>query len=131
MHQCFFIYLYQIFSSMSKFQEALVTYQSDMKNKLKMADIDENLLKEVTRGLGPTIYKKETATVACSDQSERDTIRKNFLIKKLGLADGPELDAAIAEVCQQMGTSNRQKHRAIFYYLLVKKFNMESFYSKG
>ena len=38
---------------------------------------------------------------------------------KLGLPDGPELDSAIEQVCGAMGVSNRQKHRATFYYLLV------------
>lgn len=116
---------------MSKFTEALVTYQKDMKDKLKMAKIDESLLKEVTRGLGPTIYRKDSSTVSCSDKAERDRVKKNFLIKKLGLEDSKELDDAIVEVCQKMGASNKTKHRAIFYYLLVKKFKKEHLYAKS
>jgi hypothetical protein len=42
------------------------------------------------------------------------------LIKKLGLADGANLDAAVKAVCDQMGAGNRQKHRAVFYYLLAQ-----------
>jgi hypothetical protein len=55
-----------------------------------------------------------------------DRVKKNFLIGKLGLEDGPELDAAMQNVCEQMGSSNRNKFRAIFYYLLVKNLGLES-----
>ena len=40
----------------------------------------------------------------------------------LGLSDDPELDAAIKEVCEQLGSSNRNKYRGMFYYLLAVKF---------
>jgi hypothetical protein len=50
------------------------------------------------------------------------------LIKKLGLADTPALDAAIDEVLEKMGSSNRNKQRAVVYALLVKKFGKESMF---
>ena len=59
-----------------------------------------------------------------------DRVKANFLIKKLGLADGPALDAAIKEVCEAMGSANRNKYRALFYAALVKKFGKESVYMK-
>ena len=54
--------------------------------------------------------------------------KNNFLINKLGLTDGPELDAAIDEVMQQMGTSNKSKYRAVVYALLAKKLGKEAIY---
>ena len=54
---------------------------------------------------------------------------RNFLIKKLGLKDGPELDEAIQDVMDQMGKSNRNKYRAMVYYLLTLKFNKASIYN--
>ncbi len=114
---------------MSKFDEALELYHSNMSEKIGIKKIDSELLKLVTRGLGPSIYRKDAASVSCSDQSELDRVKKNFLIKKLGLDDGPELDAAIKKVCQKMGSSNRNKYRAIFYYLLVKEFGKEAVYT--
>ena len=116
---------------MSKFDEALELYNSEMKKTLKIKDYDPDLLRAVTKGLGPSIYRKDSSTVSCSDQSELDRVKKNFLIKKLGMADGPKLDEAINEVCKQMGSSNRNKYRALFYYLLVKKFGKESVYMKN
>ncbi|HPR00583.1 MAG TPA: DUF2853 family protein, partial [Saprospiraceae bacterium] len=62
------------------------------------------------------------------DPQELERVKKNFLIKKLGLKDGPELDKAIAKVVDTFGSSNRNKYRAIFYYLLVKEFKKESMY---
>ncbi|GJM35514.1 MAG: hypothetical protein DHS20C18_45150 [Saprospiraceae bacterium] len=112
---------------MSKFDEALSTYQSEMKAKLGIT-ADADLLKAITKGLGPSIYRADASKVSCSDKDELDRVKTNFLIKKLALKDSPALDAAIKEVCDQLGSSNRNKYRAIFYYLLVKKFKKESVY---
>jgi hypothetical protein len=49
-------------------------------------------------------------------------------MKKMGLADSPKLDDAIMAVCEKMGKSNRNKYRAIFYYLLVEHFKLASKY---
>lgn len=114
---------------MSKFDDCLDMYKKNMTEKIGITDYDADLLKAVTKGLGPSIYRKDASTVSCTDQSELDRVKANFLIKKLGLEDGENLDNAIKEVCQEMGSSNRQKHRAIFYYLLVKKLGQESFYA--
>ena len=89
---------------------------------------DMGLLTKVTIGCGPSIYNKDAATVSCSDQGELDTVKNNYLIKKLGLKDGPKLDEAIKKVCATMGSSNRNKYRAMFYYLLCKEFGKESVY---
>jgi hypothetical protein len=46
-----------------------------------------DLLTKVTIGCGPSIYA-DAATVAGSQQAELETVKNNFLIKKLGLSDG-------------------------------------------
>ena len=53
---------------------------------------------------------------------------RNFLMKKLGLADGPELMQAIDSVLETYGKSNRNKYRAVVYYMLVKHFGKEAVY---
>lgn len=111
---------------MSKLDEKITFYQNEMKNL--GLDCDKDLLWSVTKGLGPSIYKVDAETVSGSDEKELTTVKNNFLIKKLGLADGPELDTAISMVVEKMGRSNRKKYRSIFYYLLVKEFGMESSY---
>ena len=109
---------------MSKFDEAITKYKSAMDGMSMKVDAD--LLTKVAKALGPSIYNKDASTVSCSDKAELDRVRENFLKKKLGLSDDAKLDAAIKEVCQEMGSGNKQKHRAIFNYLLVKKLKQES-----
>ncbi len=112
---------------MSKFDEAM----SDYMNALDKMGVkaDENLLKAVAKSLGPVIYNADASLVSTSDKAELDRVKENYLIKKLGLADGPELDAAIREVAEQFGSANRNKYRVVFYYLLALKFGKESIYA--
>ncbi len=50
--------------------------------------------------------------------------------EKLGLsADDAKHDAVIKKVCEAMGSSNRNKYRALFYAMLCKEFGKESVYS--
>jgi hypothetical protein len=112
---------------MSKFDEAIVDYQAELEKT--GISIDETLLKAVAKGLGPSIYNADSSKVSSSDPEEIARVRNNFLIGKLGLADAPELDTAIQEVVEMLGASNRNKYRAIFYALLVKKFKKEDFYA--
>jgi hypothetical protein len=114
---------------MSKFDEAMDKYRSSMSGTLGMSAVDDDLLTKVAKGLGPSIYLGDASLVSCGDQTEKDRVKNNFLIGKLGCADGADLDAAIDAVCDQMGSSNRSKHRAVFYYLLVKQLGLESKYA--
>ena len=82
----------------------------------------------VAKGLGPSIYNADSSKVSGTDPEELARVKNNFLIGKLGLADGPALDAAIAEVLGKLGTSNRNKYRAVVYALLTVKFGKESLY---
>ena len=49
-------------------------------------------------------------------------------MKKLGLKDGPELMEAINKVVETYGKSERNKYRAVVYYMLTKHFKKESVY---
>ena len=113
---------------MSKRDDLIALYAKELKEKAGVA-ADMDLLTKVTIGCGPSIYNRDAATVSCSQASELETVKKNFLIKKLGLKDDAKLDAAIKEVCEQLGSSNRSKYRAMFYYLLTVKFNKQAIYS--
>jgi hypothetical protein len=112
---------------MSKLDEKVEKYTQETKSLgLK---IPSDFLAKVTKGLGPSIYKKDAETISCTQSSELDTVKKNFLGKKLGLSDDSAMDKAIKEVCEEMGTSNKSKYRAIFYALLAQKFDKQSIYS--
>ena len=113
---------------MSKRDEKIEKYTAEAK-KLGLK-LSADLISKVTVGLGPSIYKKDSETVSCSQASELDTVKKNFLKKKLGLSVSDEaMDAAIKNVCEAMGSSNRNKYRALFYALLAKEFGKESIYA--
>ncbi len=112
---------------MSKRDELITKYAADIKDKIGQTP-DMDFLTKVTIGCGPSIYNKDAATVSGSDEAELETVKKNFLIKKLGLSDGPKLDEAIASVMDAYGKSNRNKYRAVVYYLLAKHFGKESVY---
>jgi hypothetical protein len=112
---------------MSKRDELIAKYAEDLKTKCKMTP-DMDLLTKVTIGCGPAIYNADSETVAGTSESELETVRKNFLIKKLGLADGPKLTEAINAVLDTYGRSERNKYRAVVYYMLVKHFGKESVY---
>ncbi|HMX41980.1 MAG TPA: DUF2853 family protein [Saprospiraceae bacterium] len=111
---------------MATFVETFDNYKSEM-NGLGIS-YDEALFSAVTKALGPVIYNNDSSRVSCSDADEMNRVKTNFLIGKLGLADGPALDAALKEVCDQLGSSNRNKYRAMFYYLLVVKFGKQGLY---
>ena len=112
---------------MSKRDELIEKYASDLKTKCNMTP-DMDLLTKVTIGCGPSIYNADASTVSGSDKAELETVKKNFLIKKLGLADGPKLDEALAKVMEIYGKSNRTKHRPVVYYMLTKHFGKEAVY---
>jgi hypothetical protein len=105
---------------MNKLEEKIELYKAEAK-KLGL-DLDEKLIEETTKALVPAIYKADAEIVSCSDANELERVRESFLKKKLELKrDDEDLDKLIKEVCQEMGTSNRKKYRALFYSLLKKK----------
>lgn len=112
---------------MGKRDELIAKYADDLTNKCKM-NPDMDLLKKVTIGCGPSIYDKDASTVAASDKEELERIKANFLMKKLGLKDGPALMEGIHAAIETYGKSERSKFRAVFYYMLTKHFGKESAY---
>lgn len=112
---------------MSKFNDALSTYLGEAE-KLGIA-VDKALLEKVTKGLGPSIYNADSSKVSSSDPKELERVKQNFLVKKLGLTDGPEADKLIANAIEKLGSSNTNKYRALFYYVIVVDAGKQSVYS--
>jgi len=112
---------------MGKRDELIAKYADDLKNKCGM-DPDMDLLTKVTIGCGPAIYNADASTVASSQDHELETVKNNFLIKKLGLSDGPELMDGINKAIETYGKSETNKYRAVVYYMLTKHFGKESVY---
>lgn len=80
--------------------------------------VDEELVAALYTSLASTLVDRDASSVACSDKDELDVVKKNFIAKKLGVADEEKADAAIAAVCALMD-GDRTKNRLVFYYLLT------------
>jgi hypothetical protein len=113
---------------MSKRDALIQKYAADLKTKCGV-EPDIALLTKVTIGCGPSIYQADAETVAATQPSELERVKTNFLIGKLGLPDGPDLDAAIAKVIETYGKSERNKYRPVVYYLLTRHFGKEAIYA--
>lgn len=113
---------------MSKRDELIAKYAADIQDKTGQA-ADMDLLTKVTIGCGPSIYNADSETVAASDPDELERVRTNYLVKKLGLTDGPELMDGIHAVIQKYGSANRNKYRAVVYYMLCQHFGKASVYA--
>lgn len=111
---------------MSKRDELIAKYAEALKARGMAPDME--LLTRVTVGCGPSIYNADSETIAASDPAELERVKTNFLMKKLGLADGPDLMQAIDAVIEGYGRSDRNKYRAAIYYMLVKHFGKEAAY---
>ncbi|AWX45921.1 hypothetical protein HME9304_02953 [Flagellimonas maritima] len=112
---------------MSKRDELIEKYAADIKEKFG-EDPDMDLLTKVAVGLGPAIYNLDASKVSGSSEKELETVKNNFLVKKLGLSDSPSLMDAINSVIDKYGRSDKNKHRAVIYYMLAKHFNKEAVY---
>lgn len=113
---------------MSKRDELIEKYAADVKDKFGETP-NMDLLTKVTIGLGPSIYNADSSKVSGTDEKELSTVKNNFLIKKLGMSDSAALMEGINSVLTKYGSSNKNKHRAVVYYMLAKHFGKESIYN--
>jgi len=113
-----------------KKDELIEKYAEDIKSKFGQTP-DVEFLTKVTTGLGPAIYNADASKVSGSDEKELETVKNNFLIKKLGLTDSPDLLEAVHRVVEKYGKSEKNKHRAVIYYVLAKHFGKESVYEEA
>ena len=106
---------------MGKRDEMVAKYAEDLKEKCGMK-ADMKLLTAVTIACGPAIYRADAEKVSAGDKEEMARVRQNFVIKKLGVKDTTKVDEGIKACIETYGKSNRNKYRAVLYYLLTKHF---------
>ena len=98
----------------SELKESLAKYTSK---------INDAAVNKMASTYALVMSNKDAKFVSCGDAAEKETVRENFLKKKLGLSDSDtDLDSAIEAVCVTM-KEDRMKNRLVFYYLLAEKFN--------
>ncbi|UZO79523.1 DUF2853 family protein [Aquimarina sp. ERC-38] len=112
---------------MSK-REALITkYAEEIKSKFS-EEPDMDLLTKVVIGCGPAIYGKDASTVSGGNEKEMETVKNNFIKKKLGITDESKVNEALDSVMDAYGKSNKNRYRAVVYYMLTKHFGKEEIY---
>lgn len=115
---------------MGKRDELIAAYAEDLRDKCNVTP-DMALLTLVTVGCGPAVYDKDASTVSSSDSTELALVKRNFLVRKLGLPDDAKLDEALDAVMETYGRSEHRKYRAVIQYLLTKHFSKESVYKRA
>ena len=109
---------------MSRRDELTEKYAADLKKIGQQPDMD--LLMRAVKACGPSIYSADSETVAASDAAELERVKKNFCMKKLGQTDEARIDSAIQRAVETYGHANRNKYRAVMYYLLAKELGAEA-----
>lgn len=95
-----------------------VSYIEDVRSYDK--DADAAIIKKIVDHCGIALQSRDGLFVACSDETERQTVRDSWLIKKLGIeGETADLDAKVMTVCETM-QKDRMKSRVTFYYLVAK-----------
>ena len=89
-------------------------------NECGVSDIDNELLDVLVGRLRLIVDNKDAILVSGADPSERETVRKNFVVKKLNIDDKDRGAAAVSAVAEKM-SGIRMKNRAAFYYLVQKE----------
>lgn len=110
---------------MSDVTEKLAKLKEQAANQLTqcgVSNIDNDLLDTLVGKLRLIVDNKDALLVSGSDPSELETVRKNFVVKKLGITDSEKATAAINAVASEM-SSIKMKNRAAFYYMVQKKLS--------
>lgn len=102
---------------MSKRDDLVAKYTAELE-KLGM-DVDAAALMGAVKACGPSIYNADAETVAGSDPEELARVRRNFMAKRLGITDEAKATAALDKALDAIGRSNRNKYRAVLYYILA------------
>lgn len=93
------------------------TYLADVRRY--DATADEAAVARIIKHLGVALRNRDSAAVACGDDSELRTVRDNWCRKKLGAQDADAIARAVTLVCAAMA-ADRVKNRVTFYYLCAK-----------
>ncbi|MRX64402.1 DUF2853 family protein [Maribacter luteus] len=110
---------------MSDLAEKLAKLKDTAESQLKecgVTDIDQELLQTLVNRLRTMINNKDATLVSGKDASELETVRRNFVQKKLGITDKEKAMAAIHKVVEKM-SGIRMKSRPAFYYLVQQELS--------
>lgn len=84
------------------------------------SNVDSDLVSDIAGRFTMMLDNRDAMLVSGSDPSELETVRKNFVEKKLGISDKDKAMDAIKKVAGQM-SGVKMKSRVAFYYLVQKE----------
>lgn len=90
---------------------------------------DEEAIAGVIRHCGIALRNADASMVSFTDKTETDRVKKNFVMKKLGVTDEAEADAAIEKVGAALKGATR-KYRVTVYYMLADHFGKLDLFKK-
>jgi hypothetical protein len=79
-----------------------------------------DVVSRIVSHLGLSLYDRDAAYVAASDEAELETVRRSWCGKRLGADDTARIRTAVDLVCWTMA-ADRLKRRVTFYYLCAKQ----------
>ncbi len=82
--------------------------------------VNEEVVETLVKNLASILGNADAKYVSCTDDSELDTVRTNFIANKLGEDDAEKARAAMSAVCDRM-KEDRTKSRVTFYYLVAEE----------
>ena len=84
------------------------------------ATVDAALVADIAGRFTMMLDNKDAMLVSGTDPSELETVRKNFVEKKLGVTDKEQGAAVVSKVADRM-SGIKMKSRVAFYYLVQKE----------
>ena len=110
---------------MSELAEKLAKIRANAVSQLNecgVSSIDDGLLDTLVDRLKLIVDNKDALLVSGADESELETVRKNFVVKKLNIDDKEKGAAAVSAVAAKM-KGIRMKNRAAFYYMVQQELS--------
>jgi hypothetical protein len=104
-----------------------IDWAADVKKYVTGAD--EDAIAGVIRHCGIALRSADASMVSFGDKAETDRVKKNFVMKKLGVTDEEEADSAIKSVGAQLKGTHR-KYRVTVYYMLADHFGKLDLFKK-
>lgn len=100
--------------------ENLINKAESQLSECGVSNIDSGLVGDIAGRFKTMLGNKDAMLVSGTDPVELETVRKNFVVKKLGVDDKDKGMAAVNKVVDQM-SSVKMKNRVAFYYMVQKE----------
>ncbi len=99
---------------------AVISKAEEQISACGVSNIDNALVSDIAGRFKMMLGNKDAMLVSGGDPAELETVRKNFVEKKLGVEDKDKGMAAVQAVADKM-SDIKMKNRVAFYYMVQKE----------